>query len=655
MSGDVRLLNARAADARSLAIRRLLESRGHHGAWEGSIDLNALYGAVFIIMLRATGLIEAEHLQQDEVRIVRHMLTQINADGGFWKYRGAPSSRSITRLAVLALRACAGELNTRRWPAWRPTRNILVDGELADRVHGAIAGAERFLAARLVRSGRWTFDLDLLCLECLLRAYVEGSPRARVLRFVLPRLPGVIIDPPRDSWARQLNAMVRKALPACSILASRIRRYRGGGQATVRLSPQLAGGGAPREAAVERAAAVILREQNENGGWAYNALFTMLNVMALREAGVPLKDASIVTAVAYLRANLVPAGDERAFLTFLGNDTWCTAAAVWVCLGARDRHTPRDGLRPTVEWLLRAQHPDGSFAFASASLNDTDHDTTGTALLTLATARQAGMRLAELDLAIDRAIAFLRSRQDRHGGFSAFDPSLVKARPGAQHVLKAVLLDVATADITARVLTGLGRAGLTVADDCVRRALHFLRRIQHRNGAWWGRSWAGYVAATGAVLYAFGEVGFRMGGTRPELAAIRDSMTRGVEFLRRHQHPDGGWGETNEADRDERLAGAGPSTPLHTAYALVGLLRCGVPPGKPPITRAITYLVETMTADGRWPNDDAMYTVFPGALYFSHPLFGAIMVPMALNHFLDACATDGPFGPSLPDEVEGVG
>lgn len=88
MSAESRSLVARATEARSLAVRRLLESRGPHAAWEGPIDLSALFGAVFIITPRVTGLFERDELQQDEVRIVRHMLTQVNADGGFWKSRG---------------------------------------------------------------------------------------------------------------------------------------------------------------------------------------------------------------------------------------------------------------------------------------------------------------------------------------------------------------------------------------------------------------------------------------------------------------------------------------------------------------------------------------------------------------------------------------
>ena len=377
--------------------------------------------------------------------------------------------------------------------------------------------------------------------------------------------------------------------------------------------------------------------------------------MALREAGVPLEDSSIARAVAYLRANVSPSSDGGALLTFLGNDVWCTAGATWVCLGARAARAPDGEVRPTLEWLLRAQHHDGSFAFASGSGRDGDHDSTSTALLALATARRQGIRLTGLDASIDRAILFLRSRQNPDGGFSAYERSLVRARPGAQGLLRAALLDVASADLTGRVLTGLGRAGLTAADDCVRRALHLLCRIQSRNGGWWGRWWAGYVAATGAVLYGFGETGFRWGETPAGRNAVHASMMRGIDFLRRCQHPDGGWGETNEADRDERLAGIGPSTPLHTAYALVGLLRCGVRPDTPLIERAVVHLLQTMTVDGRWPNDDAMYTVFPGTLDHTHPLVGAIVVPMALNHYLDACAAAGWPAVSLPDEVEDVG
>ena len=635
-------LIAQAARARDGAIRRLLDGRRESVAWDGPIDLNALNGAVFVIMLRATGLIEAEALRHDEVRIVRHLVTEVNADGGFCRYRGGPSSRSATRLAILALRLCLGEPAAVDRPPWRLARNALVDTELAGRMRATVERAQEYLAPGPSLGRLRGRDSALPFLEGFIRAYAGGWTLAPVLRLAVPRLlaHAARTQPSRFRFG-QISVMIRSMAPACAILASRLPGTRRPSRTAAADQPDPAERRKRAARIMARAAATVRAEQNENGAWVYSPLLTMLNIMALREAGAPLDDAVIVKAVAYLRASMSPAGDGGSLLTFLSNDVWCTAAAAWVCLDAQDAHTSGEALQPALEWLLHAQHADGGFAFASRSQNHVDHDSTGMALLALATARRRGMRLAGLDAAIDHASLFLQSRQNPDGGFAAYARGVIRARPGPQKLFKAALFDVASADVTGRVLTGLGRAGLTAAEDCVRRALRFLCRTQCRNGGWWGRWWAGYVAATGAVLYAFGEVGFRAGDAPAEPATVHASMMRGIEFLWRCQHEDGGWGETNEADRDEHLAGIGPSTPLHTAYALVGLLRCGVRRDTPPVERAVAYLLRTMTPDGRWLNEDTMFTVFPGTLYYTHPLVGAILVPMALNHYLDARAAPG--------------
>ena len=232
MDDTDRTLIAQAARARDRAIRRLLDSRRQSVAWESPIDLNALNGAVFIIMLRSTGLIERDVLQQDEVRIVRHLITQVNADGGFYRYRGAPSSRSTTRLAVLALRMCLGESGSRHRQAWKPTRNTLIDAGLAGRVRAAVEHGERFLAAGSSIGSHRTSDSGLPFLEGFIRVYAEGFSLAPVLRLALPRLLVAVIGPrPLGSWPEQINVMVRNMAPACAILASRIP---GGGTARAR-------------------------------------------------------------------------------------------------------------------------------------------------------------------------------------------------------------------------------------------------------------------------------------------------------------------------------------------------------------------------------------------------------------------------------------
>ena len=112
-------------------------------------------------------------------------------------------------------------------------------------------------------------------------------------------------------------------------------------------------------------------------------------------------------------------------------------------------------------------------------------------------------------------------------------------------------------------------------------------------------------------------------------------------MLFRSQNPDGGWGETIRADEDWRYAGVGPSTPLHTAYVLSALLRCGCP-CEGIVRRGIEYLLGEMTADGRWNYQQATFTIYAPTFYYSYQFLNYVLPLDALTDFLDASLTERP-------------
>ena len=94
--------------ARDRALDRLLAERSPEGSWGQPLDLYPFAGAMYVIMLRTTGLIERPGAAEEESRFLRHMLSQVSPDGGFLKFPGSPSSKAITRVVILSLRLALG-------------------------------------------------------------------------------------------------------------------------------------------------------------------------------------------------------------------------------------------------------------------------------------------------------------------------------------------------------------------------------------------------------------------------------------------------------------------------------------------------------------------------------------------------------------------
>ena len=176
--------------------------------------------------------------------------------------------------------------------------------------------------------------------------------------------------------------------------------------------------------------------------------------------------------------------------------------------------------------------------------------------------------------------------------------------------------------------------------------MRFLLRTQCPNGSWWSRWWAGYIPSAFHALKTYGSLGFRWESppsTRDRLLLrSHDAMMRAVSFLKQHQNADGGWGETIRADTDTGYAGVSASTPVYTAIAVSGLLACGMPSTRPEIERGISFLLKTMTLDGIWPDEGAIYTIFAGACYYPSPLYSVVIPMNALNDYLESCQGNRP-------------
>ncbi len=263
-----------------------------------------------------------------------------------------------------------------------------------------------------------------------------------------------------------------------------------------------------------------------------------------------------------------------------------------------DWHRSRPGLEP------------GGWPFQFA--NDFYPDLDDTAMVLIGIAQVDHPDPARLQQALDRGARWLLGMQGRDGGWGSFDVDQTRLQlnniPFADH---GALLDPATEDLTARCLECFARLGMKAEHRALQAGLAFLRRRQTHDGAWDGRWGVNYIYGTWSVLRALEAVGLP-----PEHEMVR----RAADWLERRQNADGGWGESCDSYAEPGVAGAGPSTPSQTAWALLGLFAAGRYEG-PVVERGIEYLVRAQRADGGWDDPYWNGTGFPRVFYLKYHLY----------------------------------
>jgi squalene-hopene/tetraprenyl-beta-curcumene cyclase len=443
----------------------------------------------------------------------------------------------------------------------------------------------------------------------------------------------------------QFSALIRTVVPAVSIIHSAAveERRRVDGR-HLPVVPE-----AKREArsgrSTRKLAELITSRQNLRGDWFYCTPYTILNLMALRAAGVPADDPAITRAHRFLRDSLYTDDQGGYVPSLMNSDIWDTSVATFSFLSMRGRTACDPHILPAIEFLLNNQGHDGGYGWGSGSLNDCDTDSTAAVLRALSTAVESATCQLETRIrsAMNGCREYLLSRQTRQGGFCVWAPSRIRVRPGPVGPVKGGLFDLPSADLTARILAALLHSGSTTSDPPIRRGLNYLIRMESPNGGWWCRWWAGYIPGTAFVLDALSAAGIRWNrseGPHDQLTEeLQSSMTRGARFLLDHQNVDGGWGETIRADMDVAWAARGQSRPVQTAAALYALLSCGYPASSPEMCRGFEWLLAAATRDGEWQDHQATFTILPGSLYYSHPMYSLTILPAALSAFLQA--TDG--------------
>lgn len=626
-------LNQQLRRIRDAASDELFARQLEDGSWDENVHLSAFTGALYVCLVRATGLILEPAVADAEVRVVRHILQMRNADGGFFKYPGSPSSTTITEFVTLALGLVLGRHSNSRFPAAWLAPNAGLDAGLSAHISETIELTNRLQKSRRIRNPV-IFEWDHRSVTDAVAAAFDTGRSAPVLTRTLTRLLYLL------SRARWCPRHLRPSMLVIKHLAALMTLYFPTPRSSKRRSDT--------KLRAELAEA-IRGSQNADGGWFFNSVTTMLNLMALHFLGARRGDAAFDRGVDYLQRFLIPLDDGSILLAPWHADTWHTAQALQVCLQLPDIPVQDPRIDRTIGWLLNQQASNGGFPWGSGAELDVENDTTAFVLMALAKARASSptaSRLTEkLGSTIKSATEYLQTMQASDGGFGTFGRHPLSTSGRLMHLTQLVW-DSSACDVSARVLAAFAETGLDMESPMVERLIRFLIRRQHSNGGWWARWWSAYLPGTYFVLKAFGRLGIRYDGSvQPNSPLARDAgaaTQRAVRFLIDHQNTDGGWGEETAADLDSHLAAKGQSHPIQTAITISALLAVGYPVESTSIRRGIGFLEATVKSPGLWDDCQATYTFYSGIFYYAYG-FPALVLPLeAINAYLTALeASDG--------------
>jgi squalene-hopene/tetraprenyl-beta-curcumene cyclase len=252
----------------------------------------------------------------------------------------------------------------------------------------------------------------------------------------------------------------------------------------------------------------------------------------------------------------------------------------------------------------------GGWAFQYNNAHYPDLDDTAVVVLAFDRAKHAPATANDRGEAIARGKEWVVGLQSKNGGWGAFDADntydYLNNIPFADH---GALLDPPTADVSARCIGMLAQLGARADDPEMAAGIAYLRKVQEKDGSWFGRWGVNYIYGTWSALAALNAAG---------LAFDDPAMRRAADWLIAIQNEDGGWGEDCESYRlDYKGYEPAPSTASQTAWALLGLMAAGEVDSEA-VARGIRYLRKTQSTDGLWPQDHYTGGGFPRVFYLRY-------------------------------------
>lgn len=614
------------------ATTAMLELQNPQGYWWAELESNVAITAEYLMLHRFLGLSEHE-----APRMAAYLLDKQLPNGAWSIYYGDGGDLSTTVEAYLALKMAGLSAEDHRMVKAR--HFILArGGALKTRVFTRI-----FLA--LFGQLSWE-GIPLLPVEFMLLPPWSGLSiyefsswtRATIVPLMIIMAKRPVRPLPQEQWVTELfldpsepfyqHRVAWKPqgphLENVFVLADRLLKL------YYRLPiPWL------RNMAIRRATSWILARQEESGDWAGIQPAMVNSLLALRCLGYDAGHEVMRRGIRAVEFFTLEDG-HRLWLQSCISPVWDTALGVRA-LAAAGVPPDHPAMVQATSWLLARQifkpgdwsikNPHlapGGWAFEFVNNWYPDVDDSSMVLVAL----KEGLADPEKhQWALKRGLDWCLGMQSQNGGFASFDIDNTKEWLNAIPFgdLKA-LVDPPTEDITGRVLEMLGAFDYGLDHAAVGPALAFLHRTQHPQGPWWGRWGVNYIYGTWSVLLALRAIGEDM---------RQPYVRRAVDWLKAHQNPDGGWGETCKSYRRPELMGRGTSTASQTAWALMSLLAAGE--ALAPETQAgVEYLLNTQTAQGRWEEDYFTGTGFPSHFMIRYHLYRDCFPLMALGQYLQA-------------------
>lgn len=333
---------------------------------------------------------------------------------------------------------------------------------------------------------------------------------------------------------------------------------------------------------LRRAEKLLLERQWPDGSWFSNEYSTICSLLALYELGYEKNEEAFVRGMQYL-ASLQ---NENGSVDLFSMPVFGTAEAL-LALEASGSDMSTQRIQDAKQWLVEGRDlATGGWAYIPGSGGFNDIDSTAFCATVV----------ADYDSAVTQeAVAFILLRQSQDGGWATysrdFEPEHYNVEWFPSRMEYVFFGDPSTADETGHALFALGREGYTVEDPRVQRAVSYLQRVQLDEGMWFAWWAIPFLYGTRAALMGLDAVGTDMSAPYVQKA---------VDWLKNCQNPDGGWGEDWKSTEDLAYACQGDSTPIQTAWAILGLLAADVPPDAEAIQRGISYILARQRDSGNW-------------------------------------------------------
>ena len=571
----------RLKQAAETARAELLRQRLPAGWWEGELSASALSTATALMALRQAKADEPGRIARGLAWLLAHQ----NADGGWGDTVRSFSNISTTMLCRAVLKAHAGQPGvaeaTTRCDAWL-------------RPHGATA-LELAEAIRRRYGRDRTFSVPILMM-CAIADLVPWNE--------VPRLPFEMAALPQ-SWYRFARLpVVSYALPALIAIGQVVHHHRSKWNPLTTL---------PRTATRAITLRVLERMQPPGGGYLEATPLTSFVVMSLATiefAGGLADDAGrrvITSGLGFINGSQQPDGSWPIDTNL---SIWLTTLGVNALAAGNDLGSlpGRDSLGHWIrEQQSAGRHPftgaaPGAWGWSDRPGSVPDCDDTPGAIIALANLNpgETGPREA--------GIRWMFDLQNGDGGWPTFCRGWGK-----------LPFDRSGCDLTAHVLRAVHVSGHDSPKWYRRRdrGFRYLAKQQRDDGSWLPL-WFGNQHAPGDDNPVY--------GTARVLAAYRDlqredapECARGVEFLLKAQHEDGGWGGD---------AGCPPSVE-ETAVAVEALLELATPEQLPAVRRGVEWLVRQVEA-GTWTEPSPIGFYFAKLWYFER-LYPVVFTVAALG------------------------